>query len=42
MWHGPAHRGALEHIVEVHNKQVGVATLCNQLVVGLGAILVVV
>ena len=39
---GPAHRGALERVVEVHNEQVGVATLRNQFVVRGGAFRVVV
>ena len=39
---GPAHRGALEHVVEVHDEQVGIATLRNQFVVRSGPFRVVV
>ena len=39
---GPAHRGAFERVVEVHNQQVGVATLRDQLVVRGGTFRVVV
>ena len=42
MWRGPAHRGALEHVVEIYNQQVGVATLRDQLVVRLGVFRIVV